>query len=117
MHTRVTILLAITISVVVVLNSSARPLPEDSSCCSVAAEALEAFAKVRPGMTRADVERHVARDGGGQFPSPTRYVYPKCNYLKIDVAFDDDPENDEALSASDRVASVSRPYVEYPMLD
>jgi hypothetical protein len=84
--------------------------------CAVVESAFKDARNIRPGSTRADVERAFVADGGLTFPSPTRYVYRKCEFLKLDVEFQIDP-NGKGFSPSDVVTGVSKLYVDYPHRD
>jgi len=69
-------------------------------------------------MTRREVEKYFVSDGGLQFPNSTRYVYPKCVYIKLEVDFSPAPSRDRALaSAEDIVTRVSKLFVNYPVKD
>lgn len=88
-----------------------------SDCCTVVAEALSAFQQVKKGMTRADVEKLLSLDGGMDFRTKSRYVFPKCDYLKLDLEFSPDPKVTNASSPRDTVISIGRPYLAYPSKD
>jgi hypothetical protein len=89
------------------------------SCRSVIDRAMNDVSHLKPGLTRADVERMFYPDGGIQsFHGPTRYIYRPCHSIKIDVEFAP-ARADEGLqgSAEDGVKSVSKPYLENPFFD
>ena len=91
---------------------------DQSKCCSVALEALEASAAIRPGMTRGEVELHFRPDGGTQVRDVTRYVSRDCQYIMIDVHFKLVPPTDRiGDSPRDLVTELSRPYLAYPRMD
>jgi len=98
----------------------AQPTAANKPCCSIVEQALSAVSAIKPGMTRADVERDSIEDGGAQFfGQPTRYVYRRCTKIKIDVDF---AAHDPATSRGtpdpqDRIKSVSRSYLEYMFMD
>ncbi len=52
-----------------------------------------------------------------QFPAKTRYVYPKCNYLHIEVEFELLRPADISSLPNDRVIGVSKLYVDNPAKD
>lgn len=91
--------------------------PSDS--CKLVEKALEDVRHIKAGMTRQELEKHFERDGGVQFQTPTRYWYPACHYIKIDVKFkmSASPRRNELLSPNDTVEEVSKPYLEYPARD
>jgi hypothetical protein len=89
--------------------------------CIEVKNVLETAQRLKPGMTRKEVEQHLERDGGLQFQTPTRYAYPACNYIKIDVEFQFDEggseKRNELLSPEDVVVGISKPYIAYPTKD
>lgn len=90
-----------------------------STSCNEIAKALETVARVKVGMTRQELEQFFERDGGAQFPLSTRYVYPQCHYVKVEVEFQhpDSPPQNQLLSPNDVVSKVSKPYIEYAFKD
>jgi hypothetical protein len=94
--------------------------PRPCRCIEVK-NVLETAQRLKPGMTRKEVEQHLERDGGVQFQSPTRYTVPACNYIKIDVEFQVDQggseKRNELLSPEDVVVGISKPYIVYPTKD
>ena len=82
---------------------------------------LTDFRAIKPGMTRAEVERRLPSDGGIQGYVTVRFVHPECPYFKIDVEFavrrNPEPENRIAPSPDDKVVKVSKPYIEDPYSD
>ncbi len=86
--------------------------------CKLVVEAIEAANRLKPGMTRADVEEDFKEDGGISFPPQARYIYRKCSHIKIDVEFSGEPMKlAQAPSPNDRITKVSRAYLEYPSFD
>jgi hypothetical protein len=88
-----------------------------SSCCKMIQEALQASGNIKMGMSRKEVEDYWLRDGGVQFREETRYMYPNCRYVRVDVKFDLVAPNEVKDSPGDRVKEVSKPYVAYPTMD
>jgi hypothetical protein len=82
---------------------------------------LAEFAAIKPGMTRAQIEKLVRWDGGLQTVSPMRYVLPECRYFKIDVTYsyktNPADEGRAIWSPDDKAVEVSKPYIEEPILD
>ena len=87
--------------------------------CDEIKNALATVARIKVGMTRREVEQLFERDGGAQFALSGRYVYPNCQYIKIEIEFQNsDPSpQDPLLSPSDIVSKISKPYLEYPVKD
>jgi len=94
----------------------------DDEACQFIAQAIEATKSLKAGMTRSELDKNFTEDGGitfiGQGQHHARYVYRKCPYIKIDVdltvaGVDEKP----AMSPTDRILKVSRPYLEHPFYD
>jgi len=82
---------------------------------------LKDFKKLKPGMSRGEINRLFPRDGGIHRVSQVRFTHPECPYLKVDVEFefksDPDDQNRPIRGDEDRATSISKPYVEAPHLD
>jgi hypothetical protein len=106
-----TMFLAFLLSMIAAGNGTARALPAPAnSCCDIAAQALRDASAIRPGMTRAQVERTFELSGGVSFGNQIAYVYRKCHLLRLTIVFTMNA-NHEMLS-TDRVQSVSKLSVE-----
>ncbi len=90
--------------------------PQDSSC-AVIQQALSDYQRIKVGITRGEVEKYFAQDGGAQFPSSTRYVYPKCHYLHLDLEFGAKGLADRLFSPDDTVTKASKLYAGYSTKD
>ena len=93
---------------------------DKSSCndCSVVQQALFAAKGLDPGKTRADVEANFEMDGGLQTTDTVRYVFKNCRAIQILVRFEgDEPGRPAAALPTDRIVTVSRPYLEYQAMD
>ena len=88
-----------------------------TASCAVLQEALDVYAHLKVGTSRKEVEKHFQRDGGAQFPSATRYTYPKCAYLHVVVNFDAKGTGDHLFSPEDKATEISRLYVDYSLKD
>ena len=82
------------------------------------ADVLKIATALKPGMTRADVLRNFTTEGGLYSRAWNHYVYKGCPYIKIDITFEV-PASAGADSelASDRIATVSKLYLEYSIAD
>jgi hypothetical protein len=83
---------------------------------------VEAVIKIavalQPGMTRADVLKNFQTEGGISSRQWNHYVYKRCPYIKIDVTFVVAPEAGPFNeSATDKIATVSKPYLEFSIMD
>ncbi len=93
---------------------------QNTACseCSVIEEALKAVRQLGPGASRQQLDVEFEMDGGLQDMRGSRYVYRRCHSIKIDVRFEKAPEGMGAETRpSDRLVSVSRPYLELPFAD
>jgi uncharacterized phage protein gp47/JayE len=89
-----------------------------TSLCSDAREAITDADGIRAGMTRREIEKRFRRDGGLQFPRTTRYLYPDCDYIKIEISFEPvTSHGGDMFSGDDKVVKVSKPYLDYPVAD
>jgi hypothetical protein len=102
----------------VLRGATAQPQQSQEQPCRLIVQALEAAKKLKPGMLRADIEKDFQPDGGVSFRTQGRYVFRMCPYIKIDVNFDlQGPTETPSPSPKDRIATVSRLYLEYPFAD
>jgi hypothetical protein len=62
-----------------------RGVSPSSNTCGILKDAMKEFEQIKPGMSRAEIEKHLDLDGGLQFRNSTRYVYPKCQDIAIKV--------------------------------
>jgi hypothetical protein len=71
---------------------------------------------IKAGMTRAQLEMVFDKEGGLSTPTHRTYVYRDCRYFKVDVVFE---PADGLISESpgDRIKTISRPYLGWPILD
>ena len=100
-------------------TASAQQSNQSSQCCSIVSEALEAVGRIKKDMTRADVAKEFAQEGGLFFREDTVYTFKVCPYIKIRVTFTPDPNYKGFADGSPRdvVLSVSKPFIEYGVRD
>jgi hypothetical protein len=84
-------------------------------CCGVARSALLASMRMKPGMTRRQVERSFVLDGGAMTPAESRYAYRDCVFIRVDVSFK--VKDESRRSPGDIVTRVSTPYLSLPTMD
>jgi len=80
---------------------------------------LRSILTIKPGATRKDLLRVFTEEGGVFSRTHRKYVYKECPYIKVDVEFDPVGNEDKRIEGmpEDRVASISRPYLEYSIFD
>jgi|HubBroStandDraft_1064217.scaffolds.fasta_scaffold02972_5 hypothetical protein len=93
-------------------------IPGEAPCCKIVEAALEESRNIKSGTTRREIEKKLKLDGGVQSPKETRYLFPDCNDIKIEIEFEhhpNDPDDPHSpLSPNDTVSYVHIPYLEYP---
>ena len=76
---------------------------------------------IKPGMTRAHLNKLLRMDGGLQDLVTVRYLHPQCPYFKINVTFtvmrNHADQGRVVPTQDDKVVSVSKPYLENPAFD
>ena len=82
-------------------------------------QAMRALATLKPGMTRAELLNVCEEEGGLSTRTSRRYVYRGSRYVKVDVVFepDDGQPNKLPTSTGDRIVKISRPYLEWSIMD
>jgi hypothetical protein len=91
---------------------------KSQTSCDLIRQALEEASRIKSGMTRREVEKHFKPDGGLQARQETRYLYSKCNYIRIDIDFKVEPPSDRTESSPyDIVVKVLTPYLDNPTAD
>ena len=81
-------------------------------------ENLPELSSIKPGMTRSELLKVFMEEGGISARTWRRYVYRKCGYVKVDVEFapvGGDHSGDER--PDDRIAKISKPYLELMIMD
>jgi hypothetical protein len=83
---------------------------------------MRSISTIKPGMTRKDLFSVFSEEGGLSTRTQRRYVYKHCPYVKVDVEFsavNHVDENQDGLTEKpeDRIVKISRPYLEYSIMD
>jgi len=95
-----------------------QPSQIDSSLTSKIDAVIRIADALHPGMTRADVLKNFGTEGGISARGWNHYVYKRCPYIKIDVTFVVATTADQAKeAATDKIATVSKPYLEFGAMD
>jgi hypothetical protein len=111
---------------IVILGLSLMPLSfqasiqskaQESPSCATVQQALIDSGRIKPGVTRREVEKYFMQQGGVQFPGSTYYLYRKCRHLHVDVDFTTKGGVDRLFSPDDVVTKVSKLYVDYTAKD
>jgi len=104
-------------------QSPAKPLVVDPAL-SADRPVLKDVSSIQSGMTRAELLRVFTTEGGLSTRDEQRYVYRRCPIIKVMVTFrrpadaDDDwggaPEEERT---GDIIQSISKPFLEYSIMD
>ena len=83
------------------------------------ARSLKEIQSVKVGMTRGDLLRVFKEEGGISTRTWRRYVYRDCPYIKVEVQFEPvgDPENKLSQSLRDKIIKISKPFLEWSIMD
>jgi len=98
------------------LASGQSPTPFDADFTKKIGAIIKDWQNLKPGMTRADLEKVVQGEGGIYGPGERNYVWPNCPYVKVRVDFKTAPYQIKELP-TDTVKSVSKPFLEYAIGD
>ncbi len=88
-------------------------------------DSLREMKTIEVGKTRADLLKVFTTEGGLSTGLQRTYVYRKCPYIKVDVEFEavgrpaKDAEGRVTLeeSGKDTIKSISKPYLEWSIID
>jgi hypothetical protein len=78
--------------------------------CTPVEQAIKTAQRIRPGLTRAEIEKIYQTDGGISSLPISRYRDPNCESIKVDVTYQ--LAWSGTTSDGDIVLSVSKPYLE-----
>lgn len=83
------------------------------------AEILKEIQTLKPGMTREDLLKVFAEEGGLSNRFERRYAHRACPYIKVNVKFDfHDPEaNSVKEHPQDKITQISTPFLEWSIAD
>jgi hypothetical protein len=83
------------------------------------AECLREIQTIKPGITREELLKVFRGEGGLSSPTTQRFAHRNCPYIKVDVKFDAVRAPDGKLKESpkDKVTTISKPFLEWPIID
>lgn len=121
----VSLLLAVFVWIGVAAGQSpVKSLVTDPALTRSIDQVLKDVSIIQSGMTRAELLRVFTTEGGLSTRDEQRYVYRRCPYIKVMVSFrrptdaDDDwggaPEEERA---GDIIQSISKPFLEYSIMN
>jgi hypothetical protein len=118
MKTRLTTFVIVLLIVVSAGISGPRPQQRTApACTAIMEQALAAYARIKVGITRGEVEKYFVRAGGLQFQSKTFYDFPSCPYIHVVVYYTATGTPGQSYSPADKVKRVSKLYLGYQTRD
>jgi hypothetical protein len=74
---------------------------------------------LKVGMTRTDLLKVFSEEGGLSTRTQRQYVYRECPYIKVAVEFErvGNAEAPFPESGEDRIVKISRPFIEWSVID
>lgn len=108
--------LATFVSVGAVLSSGSGRTDEHTEWV---AKSLKEMESVKVGMTRSELLKVFKEEGGLSTRKWRRYAYRDCAYIKVDVEFEPvgEPENKLSQSTNDKIIKISKPFLEWSIVD
>ena len=91
----------------------------DKKDCEFVEKSMEEISTIKIGMKREDVSRIFHQDGGISGLTEQRFVYGKCELIKVDVKFSPAAKKGKtaADNPEDKILEISKPYLERPFSD
>jgi hypothetical protein len=81
------------------------------------AQALQKMLTIQPGMTRKDLPKVFTEEGGLSTRLRRKYVSQECPYFKVDVEFKAVGSQNSDEDERDVIVKISRPYLEFSIID
>jgi len=83
------------------------------------ASVLRSVQTMKPGMTREQLLKVFTIEGGASNRLHRTYVYKRCPYIKVNVEFIPvgNPDNRSTEMPGDKIRSISRPFLQYAVVD
>jgi hypothetical protein len=99
--------------------------PGDKANCEWAARVLKMIDSVKVGTSRGQLSKLLFESGGISTMTQQTFFAPTCPFIKVDVKFRivGRPERDAAgrlspeRSPKDVVSEISKPYLQFPIID
>ena len=116
-------LLLMTVSLIILAASLSSPAfgqtPTKQDHTEWIARSLKEMQTIKVGMTRADLLKVFVEEGGLSTRIWRRYVYRECLYIKVDVEFEPVGNTEDKLPErpTDKITKISKPFLEWSILD
>ncbi len=84
----------------------------DKKDCEFIEQSMEEIKTIKVGMKRKDLNRIFRQDGGISGMTEQRFVYEKCQFIKVDVKFEpiDKSNKFSDNNPEDKIIAISKPY-------
>jgi hypothetical protein len=117
---RILLTLAFLIAFAVFIDSTARTQVGLQNHNEWIAKSLKEMESIQVGMTRAELGKVFRGEGGLSTRKWRQYVYRECPYIKVEVEFEpvgekEPPEFTEG--SKDKIVKISKPFLEWSVLD
>jgi hypothetical protein len=91
----------------------------DKNLAKQMSDILTEWKKIIPGTTRAELLKVFTTEGGLSTAKHRTFVHRRCPYIKVDIDFTlSDPKQSIVDERStDTVSKISRPYLEWSIID
>lgn len=101
------------------LEASGKLTEAESEHSKWVARSLREMQTIRPGMTREDLLKVFQEEGGLSTRTTQRYAFRECPYIKVDVTFKavGDLEDQSTKSPKDTISRISKPFLEWSIVD
>lgn len=93
-----------------------QPNAPDDAHVKWTAASLKEMETIKVGMSRKDLLAVFATEGGLSTRLKRTFVFRKCPFIKVDVTFAAQTET-ETNESADIIASISKPYLQFAVLD
>ena len=118
------LLLVIVLSIGLVNVCSQEP-PKFTNANDWVVSVIKETSKINPGMTRSDLLKVFAEEGGLSTGTHRTYAFRSCPYIKVDVEFQPigRPERDQdgrvtlKEDPQDLIKKISKPYLDWSIAD
>jgi hypothetical protein len=113
-----TMLVALSLLILMSFTESSNGHSQTTSCKCIT-DALSEIEKIKVGMKRKDFDETFSIDGGISRTNPQRFVYQKCNFIKVEAKFKfiDKTGKFPKHNSEDEIIEISKPYLEHPFAD
>lgn len=99
------------------VSHSQQPCSVDEEHTKWIASVMRAIDAIKPGMTREEMKEVLREEGGLSTRTDRTYVYKQCPLIKVKVVFTPTDADPGTENPEDKVLSISRPYLEYSVMD